>query len=135
MRDHEVIIARLIDRPLRPLMPKAFRQDTQVLAWCLSFDSAAPPEPLAITAASAAVMLSGECLCLFMTHVHSQRLTACVLSKHLSCSASAEYCQALTVALNTNMSYAACRYPIWRPNGCSQSGLDWGPVHCQPFSS
>ena len=60
VRDHEVLTSRLIDRPLRPLMPKKFRLDTQVLAWCLSFDPTAPPEPLAITAASAAVMLSGD---------------------------------------------------------------------------
>ena len=59
VRDHEVLTARLIDRPLRPLMPKRFRLDTQVLAWCLSFDPSVPPEPLAITAASAAMMLSG----------------------------------------------------------------------------
>ena len=33
---------------------------TQVLAWCLSYGPEASPEPLAITAASAALLLSGE---------------------------------------------------------------------------
>ncbi len=36
---------------------------TQVLQWVLSYDSAAPPEPLAITASSAALLLSGVCVC------------------------------------------------------------------------
>ena len=31
VRDNEVLTSRLIDRPIRPLMPKGFRHDTQVL--------------------------------------------------------------------------------------------------------
>ena len=39
---------------------KGWAQETQVLTWVLSFDPDHPPEPLAITAAGAALALSGE---------------------------------------------------------------------------
>lgn len=57
-RDFETLNARLIDRPLRPLFPAGWRHDTQVLNWVLSFDGERLAEPLAITAAGAAVALS-----------------------------------------------------------------------------
>ncbi|KAJ6846592.1 putative polyribonucleotide nucleotidyltransferase 1, chloroplastic [Iris pallida] len=57
-KDHEVLICRLIDRPLRPTMPKGFYHDTQILSWVLSYDGIHSPDCLAITAAGIAVALS-----------------------------------------------------------------------------
>ncbi|XP_022983703.1 probable polyribonucleotide nucleotidyltransferase 1, chloroplastic [Cucurbita maxima] len=57
-RDHEVLICRLIDRPLRPTMPKGFYHETQILSWVLSYDGLHTPDCLAITAAGIAVALS-----------------------------------------------------------------------------
>lgn len=57
-RDHEILICRLIDRPLRPMIAKGFNYETQILSWVLSYDRVHAPEPLAITAASAALALS-----------------------------------------------------------------------------
>ncbi len=57
-RDHETLAARLIDRPLRPAFPPGWVSDTQVLAWVLSYDGAHMAEPLAITAAGAALAVS-----------------------------------------------------------------------------
>jgi hypothetical protein len=59
-KDDEVLTSRLVDRPLRPMFPKGWSNDTQVLQWVLSYDRTNPPEPLAITAAGAALLLSGE---------------------------------------------------------------------------
>ncbi|CAI0433398.1 unnamed protein product [Linum tenue] len=57
-KDHEVLTCRLIDRPLRPTMPKGFYHETQILSWVLSYDSLHPPDVLAVTAAGIAVSLS-----------------------------------------------------------------------------
>lgn len=57
-RDHEVLVCRLIDRPLRPTMPKGFYYETQILSWVLSYDGLHPPDSLAITAAGIAIALS-----------------------------------------------------------------------------
>ncbi len=57
-RDFETLNSRLIDRPLRPMFPAGWRHDTQVLNWVLSWDGERLAEPLAITAAGAAVALS-----------------------------------------------------------------------------
>jgi len=56
--DHEVLSSRLCDRTLRPLFPKTYRSETQVLATVLSYDAASNPPVLAITAAAAALHLS-----------------------------------------------------------------------------
>lgn len=53
-----VLAARLIDRPLRPLFPDKFRNSVHVVATVLSVDQDCPPEPLAITGASAALSIS-----------------------------------------------------------------------------
>ena len=58
LRDAETLTSRLIDRPLRPLFPKGFRKDTQVIATVLSSDKDNPTDVLALTGASAAVSLS-----------------------------------------------------------------------------
>ncbi|RZC82906.1 hypothetical protein C5167_045691 [Papaver somniferum] len=57
-KDHEVLICRLIDRPLRPTMMKGFYHETQVLSWVLSYDGLHSPDSLAITASGIAVALS-----------------------------------------------------------------------------
>ena len=51
-----MLISRLIDRPLRPMLAKGWANDTQVLQWVLSYDGQTLPEPLAITAAGAALL-------------------------------------------------------------------------------
>ena len=56
--EKEVITARLIDRPIRPLFPKKWRYETQVIATVLSMDPEIDPDILAITGASAALELS-----------------------------------------------------------------------------
>lgn len=58
LRDDEVLTCRLIDRPLRPLMPKGWAFETQLLANVMSYDGQSRPEPLAITASGAAMCLS-----------------------------------------------------------------------------
>ncbi|WP_041657811.1 polyribonucleotide nucleotidyltransferase [Marinithermus hydrothermalis] len=53
-----ILSARLTDRPIRPLFPKGFRHEVQVILTVLSADQANPPDVLGPTAASAALMLS-----------------------------------------------------------------------------
>ncbi|KAF2992422.1 polyribonucleotide nucleotidyltransferase [Methylocystis sp. MJC1] len=57
--ERETLISRLIDRPIRPLFPDAFRCDTQVIVTVLSHDLENDPDILAMVAASAALTLSG----------------------------------------------------------------------------
>ena len=57
-RDYEVLTARLMDRPLRPLFPDGFKNETQIIATLLSFDQEYPSEVLSLTAASAALHIS-----------------------------------------------------------------------------
>src|SRR5688572_28020004 len=54
----EILTARLMDRPCRPLFPKGWRFDTQVIATVISADKENPSDVLAVTGASAALMLS-----------------------------------------------------------------------------
>jgi polyribonucleotide nucleotidyltransferase len=54
----ETLICRLIDRPIRPLFPKEFKNETQVVAMVVSHDGENPPDVNAITGASAALMIS-----------------------------------------------------------------------------
>ncbi len=56
--ERETLVSRLIDRPLRPLFPKGLKEDVQVLASVISADQENEPDILAITAASAAVLIS-----------------------------------------------------------------------------
>ncbi len=53
-----ILAARLIDRPLRPLFPKGFRNDVQVVATVLSVDQDNSPEITAMIGASAALTIS-----------------------------------------------------------------------------
>ena len=54
----EILTARAIDRPIRPLFPKGFRKETQVIAMVLSSDPAFTPDILALNGASAALHIS-----------------------------------------------------------------------------
>ena len=57
--DEAVLIGRLIDRPIRPLFPKGYRQEVQVVATVLSMDPSFRPDMVAMVAASSALMLTG----------------------------------------------------------------------------
>ena len=54
----EILICRLMDRPVRPLFPKGWFIDTQVIANVVSFDKENPTDVLAMTGASAALHIS-----------------------------------------------------------------------------
>ena len=54
----EILISRLIDRPIRPLIPKEFCYETQVIVTVLSADQDSSPDVLSIIAASAALSVS-----------------------------------------------------------------------------
>jgi polyribonucleotide nucleotidyltransferase len=54
----EILICRLMDRPIRPLFPKGWFIDTQIIANVVSFDRENPTDVLAMTGASAAVHIS-----------------------------------------------------------------------------
>jgi polyribonucleotide nucleotidyltransferase len=56
--DKETLIARLIDRPLRPIFPDGFRNEVQIVATVVSSDQKNSSDVLAINAASAALMIS-----------------------------------------------------------------------------
>ncbi|MFZ1487402.1 MAG: polyribonucleotide nucleotidyltransferase [Candidatus Saccharimonas aalborgensis] len=57
--DEAILIGRLIDRPIRPLFPKGYRQEVQVVSSVLSMDPNFRPDMVAMIAASAALMLTG----------------------------------------------------------------------------
>ncbi len=56
--DHEVLTCRITDRPLRPLFPKGYYSETQVIATVLSADQQNDPDVLALTGASCALTIS-----------------------------------------------------------------------------
>ena len=53
-----ILVSRLTDRPIRPLFPKGFRNDVQIIITPLSVDQENDPDILAINGASAALMIS-----------------------------------------------------------------------------
>jgi len=57
--DEAILIGRLIDRPIRPLFPKGYRQEVQVVTTVLSMDPNFRPDMVAMVAASSALMLTG----------------------------------------------------------------------------
>ena len=57
--DEAILIGRLIDRPIRPLFPKGYRQEVQVVSSVLSMDPSFRPDMIAMVAASAALSLTG----------------------------------------------------------------------------
>lgn len=56
--DRETLVSRVIDRPIRPLFPKKFPMEIQVIATVLSADPDNDPDVLALTGASAALHMS-----------------------------------------------------------------------------
>ncbi|MBI4705808.1 MAG: polyribonucleotide nucleotidyltransferase, partial [Deltaproteobacteria bacterium] len=58
LRDEEILTCRVMDRPIRPLFPHGFRNETQIIATVLSSDGENKGDVLALTAASAALHLS-----------------------------------------------------------------------------
>ena len=58
MSDREILTARLIDRPIRPLFPEGYSCETQVVGLVLSADPAHDPSSMAMNGASAALALS-----------------------------------------------------------------------------
>lgn len=57
--EHETLISRLIDRPIRPLFPDGFCNEVQVVCTLLSYDPQCSPEIAAMIGASAAISISG----------------------------------------------------------------------------
>src|SRR5579872_7250144 len=57
--DEAILIGRLIDRPIRPLWPKGYRNEVQGVASVLSMDPTFRPDMIAMIAMSTAFMLTG----------------------------------------------------------------------------
>lgn len=57
--DEAILVGRLIDRPVRPLFPKGYKNETQVVATVLSTDPSFRPDALAMIAVSTALLLTG----------------------------------------------------------------------------
>ena len=57
--DKAILVSRLIDRPIRPLFPKGYRNDIQIVAQLFSYDQENQPDTLAMLGASCALMLTG----------------------------------------------------------------------------
>src|SRR5262244_2839253 len=56
--EKEILTSRLIDRPLRPLFPESWRNETQIMATVLSHDKVNDPDVISLTGASAALHVS-----------------------------------------------------------------------------
>jgi len=57
-KDKEILVSRLIDRPIRPLLSKLFGREIQLIPMAISTDLVNPPDILAMNAASAAIVVS-----------------------------------------------------------------------------
>ena len=57
--ENEILVSRLIDRPIRPLFPKGFTNETQIIATVKSLNPAVEPEIPSLLGASAALAISG----------------------------------------------------------------------------
>ncbi len=73
--EKETLTARIIDRPIRPLFPKNYRHETQVIATVLSVDNENDPDVLAVIGSSAALAISdipfaGPIACVRVGRVH-----------------------------------------------------------------
>jgi polyribonucleotide nucleotidyltransferase len=87
--EKETLTARLIDRPIRPLFPKKWRFETQVIATVLSMDQENDPDVLAVVGASAALTLSdihfdGPIACVRVGRVDGQLIANPTLSQTLA---------------------------------------------------
>jgi polyribonucleotide nucleotidyltransferase len=84
--DSDTLTSRLIDRPLRPLFPKGFTCETQIIATVLSHDTDNPPDTVAMVGASAALSISdipfeGPIGCVRIGHVDGQYIINPTLSE------------------------------------------------------
>jgi polyribonucleotide nucleotidyltransferase len=73
--EKETLTARIIDRPIRPLFPKNYRHETQVIATVLSVDNENDPDVLAVIGSSAALAISdipfaGPIACVRVGRIH-----------------------------------------------------------------
>ena len=57
--EHEILVSRLIDRPIRPLFVKGFNNETQVVCTLISYDKKTQADIVSMIAASAALTISG----------------------------------------------------------------------------
>ena len=57
-KDKEILVSRLIDRPMRPLFDKQFKREIQIVPTIVSADQVNPPDIVAMIASSAAVLIS-----------------------------------------------------------------------------
>lgn len=57
--ERETLICRLIDRPIRPLFPSNYKNETQIVCTVLSYDGENEPDVVALIGASAALTISG----------------------------------------------------------------------------
>lgn len=57
-KDKEILVSRLIDRPMRPLFSKAFKREIQVVPTTISTDQINPPDIIGMVASSTAVVIS-----------------------------------------------------------------------------
>lgn len=69
--EREVIVSRLIDRPIRPLFPESFYNEVQILSTVLSYDGENNPDIVALISASAALAISGIP---FLGHIGAARI-------------------------------------------------------------
>ena len=58
--DAEVLTSRLTDRPIRPLIPKNYRHELQIMLTTMSYDKINTPDVVAAIGASAALLLSPD---------------------------------------------------------------------------
>ena len=84
--EKETLTARLIDRPIRPLFPKGYRYETQIIVTVLSMDQENDPDTLAMIGASAALELSdipfaGPIACVRVGRVNGQFLANPTISE------------------------------------------------------
>lgn len=56
--EHEILVCRLIDRPIRPLIADGYMHETQILSWVLSYDGIRSCDPLAVVSSAAALYIS-----------------------------------------------------------------------------
>ncbi len=88
--EKETLTARLIDRPIRPLFPKGYHYETQVIATVLSMDQENEPDTLAMIGASAALELSdipfdGPIACVRVGRVDGKFIANPVLDQFDAC--------------------------------------------------
>ncbi|MBC8198497.1 MAG: polyribonucleotide nucleotidyltransferase [Desulfobacteraceae bacterium] len=88
--EKETLTARLIDRPIRPLFPKGYCSETQIIALVLSMDQENDPDILAMAGASAALEISdipfaGPIACVRVGRIDGKLVTNPLISEYEHC--------------------------------------------------